>query len=108
MSGRNVGDLLNEHNISWGWFQGGFRPTATDPTTGAVCGSNHKNVGGATVTDYIPHHEPFQYYPQTANPNHMPPATVTRSGTAPDPARPITSTIWSTSGQRQTPARCPR
>jgi phospholipase C len=80
MSGRNVGDLLNAHSISWGWFQGGFRPTATDPATGAVCGSKHSNVGGATVTDYIPHHEPFQYYSQTANPNHMPPASVDEIG----------------------------
>src|SRR5262245_44895699 len=26
MTGRNVGDLLNEHGVTWGWFQGGFRP----------------------------------------------------------------------------------
>src|ERR1700736_940964 len=24
MSGRNVGDLLNDNKLSWGWFQGGF------------------------------------------------------------------------------------
>src|SRR5262249_19131153 len=30
-------------------------------------------IAGATVTDYIPHHEPFQYYTSTANPHHLPP-----------------------------------
>ena len=23
---KNVGDLLNAHNVTWGWFQGGFSP----------------------------------------------------------------------------------
>lgn len=27
LKGRNVGDELNAAGISWGWFQGGFRPT---------------------------------------------------------------------------------
>jgi phospholipase C len=79
ISGRNVGDLLNDHTVSWGWFQGGFRPTGTD-ATGAVCGTSHVNVAGATVVDYIPHHSPFQYFPQTANPNHQAPASVDEIG----------------------------
>jgi phospholipase C len=29
MTGRNVGDLLNEKGVTWGWFAGGFRPAAT-------------------------------------------------------------------------------
>jgi phospholipase C len=71
MSGTNVGNLLNTKGITWGWFQGGFQPTST--TNGvAVCGSSHPNIGGTTVTDYIPHHEPFQYYQSTANPHHLP------------------------------------
>jgi phospholipase C len=82
MSGQNVGDVLNAHNVSWGWFQGGFRPTGTDANGKAVCGAAHKNIGGATVTDYIPHHQPFQYYPQTANPKHTPPASVDEIGHA--------------------------
>src|SRR5262249_49270273 len=28
MSGKHVGDLLNAKNLSWGWFQGGFRPSS--------------------------------------------------------------------------------
>ncbi|HWF35248.1 MAG TPA: alkaline phosphatase family protein [Solirubrobacteraceae bacterium] len=27
MSGTNIGDQLNSAGVSWGWFQGGFRPT---------------------------------------------------------------------------------
>jgi len=29
LKGKNIGDLLNERHISWGWFQGGFAPTTT-------------------------------------------------------------------------------
>jgi phospholipase C len=29
LTGTNVGDLLNAAGLSWGWFQGGFRPTTT-------------------------------------------------------------------------------
>jgi phospholipase C len=71
---KNVGDLLNEKGITWGWFQGGFAPTATKEGK-AVCGSSHINVGGAKVTDYSPHHEPFQYYQSTSNPHHLPPSS---------------------------------
>jgi phospholipase C len=80
MSGTNVGDLLNQQGITWGWFQGGFKPTGTTSTGAAVCGSSHQNIGGATVTDYIPHHEPFQYYASTANPHHLPPSSVAMIG----------------------------
>src|SRR5579862_90896 len=31
--------------------------------------------------DYIPHHEPFQYYASTANPHHLAPATLSAIGT---------------------------
>ena len=79
MTGPNVGDLLNNKNVSWGWFQGGFRPTAT--TGGkAVCGATHKNIGGATQTDYNPHHQPFEYYQSTSNPHHLPPSSVNAVG----------------------------
>jgi phospholipase C len=30
--------------------------------------------------DYIPHHEPFQYYASTANPHHQPPTSVDTIG----------------------------
>jgi phospholipase C len=70
LTGENVGDLLNAKNITWGWFEGGFR-SATE---------QHTNVGGDTSTDYIPHHEPFQYYKSTANPEHLAPSSAAMIG----------------------------
>lgn len=78
-SGKNVGDLLNAAGVTWGWFEGGFRPTST-VNGKAVCGATSTNVGGSKVTDYIPHHEPFQYYKSTANPHHLPPSSVAMIG----------------------------
>jgi phospholipase C len=74
MHGRNIGDLLNDRHITWGWFQGGFKPTGT-ANGYAVCGAVHNNIGGIPATDYSPHHEPFQYYRSTANPKHLPPSS---------------------------------
>ncbi|MEV7092539.1 alkaline phosphatase family protein [Amycolatopsis sp. NPDC051045] len=79
MQGRNIGDLLNQRHVTWGWFQGGFRPTGSAGGY-AVCGRTHTNVGGNAVVDYSPHHEPFQYYPSTANPKHLPPSSVQAIG----------------------------
>ena len=79
MSGPNIGDELNAKHITWGWFQGGFTPTANVGGI-AVCGSTHTNIGGAVVPDYSSHHEPFQYYASTANPSHLPPATEAEIG----------------------------
>jgi phospholipase C len=65
MSGKNVGDLLNEAGITWGAFMGGF----------ANC--NHVSTGttGLSTADYIPHHAWFQYWNSTLNPNHVPPSS---------------------------------
>ncbi|MGO4533478.1 phospholipase C [Leifsonia sp. 2MCAF36] len=69
---KNVGDLLNAKNVSWGWFQGGFRDCAATSTT---------TVGTpVTSKSYIPHHEPFQYFASTANLQHTPPASVAEVG----------------------------
>jgi len=83
MTGRNIGDLLNAKHVSWGWFQGGFRPsTAWSGKKGeyAKCETAHANVGGAEVVDYSPHHNPFAYYKSTANPHHLPPKSVDEIG----------------------------
>jgi phospholipase C len=86
MTGKNIGDLLNAQGLTWGWFQGGFTPTGT--TNGlAVCGAHHVGLAGDDATtqssdgDYIPHHSPFQYYMQTANPHHLPPTSAAAVGT---------------------------
>ncbi|MGA7911676.1 MAG: alkaline phosphatase family protein [Candidatus Dormiibacterota bacterium] len=38
LTGANVGDNLNAMGISWGWFQGGFRPTTTFATATGTSG----------------------------------------------------------------------
>ena len=103
MSGQNIGDQLNAAGLSWGWFEGGFAPTAAytgpadttlsyDPEapgiSKAVCGASHPigaALGGTgqwgTKADYIPHHEPFQYYASTANPHHLAPTSLAAIGT---------------------------
>jgi phospholipase C len=121
MTGTNVGDLLNTAGLSWGWFQGGERPTTTFATAaggtqatstfipdqfkgkfavapasdqglcnavhpvGAALGGTGGTVAGGTnygnKDDYIPHHEPFNYYPSTANPHHLAPASLAAIGT---------------------------
>ncbi len=125
LTGRNIGDELTSAGLSWGWFQGGFRPTTsfaaatagqattTQPTSAftpdefkgkfatapasdqGLCNAVHPTgaaLGGIGGTrpgpnnygnkdDYIAHHEPFQYYASTANPHHLPPASVAAIGT---------------------------
>jgi phospholipase C len=76
----NVGDLLNAANITWGWFQGGFRATSVSGGV-ATCAAASVGFAGSTA-DYIPHHEPFQYYPETANPHHLPPSSNAAIGTS--------------------------
>jgi len=80
LTGQNVGDLLNRGGVTWGWFQGGFAPTSRNTDGTAVCGSQHTTVAGFTSFDYLPHHEPFQYYTSTANPHHLPPTAVAMIG----------------------------
>ena len=85
MGGNNIGEELSNAGRSWGWFEGGFDDgyvpgQGTQPTTAQICSEQHNNVGGSPVTDYIPHHEPFQYYASTANPMHVPPTSVAMVG----------------------------
>jgi phospholipase C len=79
MQGTNIGDLLNAKGITWGFFQGGFKPTSVVAGK-AVCGATHTGSDGLPKGDYIPHHEPFQYYPQTTNQHHLPPTSVANIG----------------------------
>jgi phospholipase C len=81
MKGTNIGDLLNRANVTWGYFQGGFKPTEERSSGGnPVCGSTHGIYKGIKIPDYIPHHQPFQYYETTANPNHLRPTSVNKIG----------------------------
>jgi len=85
MGGNNIGEELSTAGVTWGWFQGGFDDgyvpgQGTQPTTAQICSAAHKNAGGNTITDYSPHHEPFQYWASTANPMHLPPTSVAMVG----------------------------
>ena len=117
--GANIGDRLNAAGLSWGWFEGGLRPStsyqealtatgkAPQPSSTFIpdefssyfanvanrpahssnqnlCSSVHPvgtALGGTGQwgykDDYIPHHNPFQYYASTANPHHL---TIPSSG----------------------------
>jgi phospholipase C len=86
-TGPNVGDLLNTANVTWGWFEGGFNLTITNSNGTTGCKrSTTSQVTKVTETDFIPHHEPFQYYPSTANPTHARPSSVAAIGHAGDGA----------------------
>jgi phospholipase C len=80
LSGKNIGDLLNEKGITWGWFQGGFAPTQAKAGGEPVCGAEHANVAGGKSLDYSPHHNPFEYYASTANPKHLAPESEAMIG----------------------------
>ncbi len=78
---QNIGDLLNAAGITWGWFQGGFNLSIVNPNKTTGCNrSTTSAVTGVTESDYIEHHEPFQYYQSTANPNHLRPTSVSMIG----------------------------
>jgi phospholipase C len=84
MSGKNIGDLLNAANITWGFFEGGFDLSITNSngTTGCARSTGAVNIPGHPLkADYIPHHQPFQYYASTANANHTRPSSVAAIGT---------------------------
>ncbi|HEY3881676.1 MAG TPA: alkaline phosphatase family protein [Trebonia sp.] len=79
LTGKNIGDLLNTADVSWGWFQGGFAPTSTN-AGGAVCGATSDNIAGVSDAEYSAHHNPFEYYASTANPDHLAPSSLKEIG----------------------------
>ena len=87
LSGTNVGNLLTTAGISWGWFQGGFDLTVVNPNGTTGCNrSTVSPVTGLTETDYVPHHEPFQFYASTQNSAHTRPTSPSTVGLQGDPA----------------------
>jgi phospholipase C len=88
MAGATIGDSLSSKGTTWGFFTGGFADPgyvpgnpATDTHPGNVeCHAGHANVAGSSTADYIPHHEPFQYFRSTANPDHLPPTSIAAIG----------------------------
>ena len=79
---KNIGDLLNAAGITWGNFAGGFDLTVHNPNGTTGCARTHSSVTGVFVpkVDYIPHHEGFQYYANTANLLHSRPSSIAKIG----------------------------
>jgi len=81
MGGRNIGDLLNDAGVSWGFFSGGFDLSIVNSNGSTGCArSTTSTITGVKKADYIPHHQPFQYYTSTANPTHARPSSVQAIG----------------------------
>ncbi len=81
MSGTNIGNLLNTANVTWGFYTQGFDLGVTNANGTTGCKrSTTSLVTNTNKADYIPHHEPFQYYKSTANPTHARPTSVTSIG----------------------------
>jgi phospholipase C len=102
LTGTNIGNLLNNKDLSWGWFQGGFTPTTPysgpvstassynqlDNPDAVTCTTSHPvgaAVGGTgqygTEADYSAHYDGFQFYASTANPHHLAPTSLNVVGT---------------------------
>lgn len=83
-AGRNIGDLLNRARVPWGWFQGGFADCTSSHFKEAYCAAIEPSLRAeceeTRLIDYVPHHNPFQYFPSTANPEHLPPSSVDMVG----------------------------
>ncbi len=81
MGGQNIGDLLNTAGVSWGFFEGGFDLTIINPNGTTGCHRSHtSSITGQNKADYIPHHQPFQYYVSTQNLQHTRPTSVQTIG----------------------------
>jgi phospholipase C len=84
---QNIGTLLSAKGISWGWFQGGFKPTTNfapangnTPAVPAACATTTPRIDGTPEAAYSAHHNPFQYYKATSNQHHLPPANLSEVG----------------------------
>jgi phospholipase C len=95
IAGRNIGDMLNAKGITWGFFEGGFDLTVVNPNNTTLCARSHAATQPPfpVSQDYIPHHQPFQYFASTRNLNHDRPSSVAAIGKSlipgtntPDPA----------------------
>jgi len=79
------GSLLNAKGVTWGWFQGGFHLPGFGSPTAPACTQSHaaqfcSPTPCTPTADYIPHHEPFQYYASTRNAQHAQPASINEIG----------------------------
>jgi phospholipase C len=81
MTSTNIGDLLSNGGISWGWFYGDFPESGSStPITSTQCGMT---PSGNT---YNSHYSPFMYYATTSNRHHLSPSSPAAIGTSADQA----------------------
>ncbi|WCM24338.1 alkaline phosphatase family protein [Paraburkholderia bryophila] len=81
MTGKNIGDLLNAKSLTWGGFMGGFNLSTVNANNSTGCTRNTLSpVVGQPTNDYIPHHNWFQYFASTANPQHLRPSATAQIG----------------------------
>jgi phospholipase C len=117
MLGRNIGDLLNARNITWGWFEGGFnlcRPstrTAAPAAHGSLCRPSRISRSPRPTTSRTTSRSSTT--PRRATQPTRGQARSRRSGRPASqiPTRPIlrtTSTTRTTSLPRSMPATLPR
>lgn len=71
-----IGRAIKDHALAN--FNSAAAAAADSSTTSTV--TNTKKA------DYIPHHQPFQYYTSTANPKHLRPSSTASIGYSGDPA----------------------
>ena len=89
LSGQNVGDMLNAAGVSWGFFEGGFDLSVKNANGTTGCArSTTSTVTMSAKADYIPHHQPFQYYTSTANLKHTRPTSPSTVGIEWRPGKP--------------------
>src|SRR5205807_6176605 len=77
-------NLISGQTNGVGQMINGADTNAVHPVGAAIVGTGGVTPGPTNYgnkNDYIPHHEPFQYYASTANPHHLPPASLSAIGT---------------------------
>jgi phospholipase C len=80
MTSKNIGDLLNGANITWGTFMGGFNLQTVNNNGTSGCARSSVGQAVPATADYIPHHAWAQYYASTANPTHARPTSTKAIG----------------------------
>lgn len=81
MTSQNIGNLLNNAGVSWGWFYGDFPESGgSTPITSTQCSNT------PTGNTYNSHYSPFQYYESTSNQHHLSPSSAAAIGTSSDQA----------------------
>ena len=109
IGGKNIGDLLNAHGVTWGGFMGGFDLTVKNPdgSTGCHRQSPATPANGGPTNDYIPHHA-FSNTSRRQQTRTMCGRIRRAISGRRMTAAPITNTIFTTFSTRSRSATCRR